>query len=54
MAASWISHFNHCEPDHTGCINRLLEQFPHLTVVVSPAGAIYIKQIANWELNRWW
>ena len=42
---------NHCEPDHTGCINRLLDQFPNLTVVVSQAGAIYIKQIANRPLN---
>ncbi len=42
---------NHCEPDHTGCINRLLERFPNLTVVVSPAGAIYMKQISNRQLN---
>lgn len=38
---------NHCEPDHSGCINRLLAHYPQLTVVTSPAGAIYMKQIAN-------
>ncbi len=42
---------NHCEPDHTGCINQLLEWFPNLTVVVSPAGAIYMKHISNRQLN---
>lgn len=38
---------NHCEPDHTGSVARLLEEYPGLTVVVSPAGAIYIKAITN-------
>jgi len=38
---------NHCEPDHTGCVAKLLEVYPDLTVVVSQAGSIYIKQIAN-------
>ena len=38
---------NHCEPDHTGCVARLLERYPDLTVVVSQAGSIYIKQIVN-------
>lgn len=42
---------NHCEPDHTGCIAKLVEKFPNLTVVVSQAGSIYIKQIANRELK---
>jgi len=38
---------NHCEPDHTGCVAKLLEVYPGLTVVVSQAGSIYIRQIAN-------
>jgi len=38
---------NHCEPDHTGCVAKLLEVYPDLTVVVSQAGSIYIRQIAN-------
>lgn len=38
---------NHCEPDHTGCIEELLKVFPELTIVVSQAGSIYIKNITN-------
>ena len=38
---------NHCEPDHTGCVAKLLELYPDLTVVVSQAGSIYIKNITN-------
>lgn len=38
---------NHCEPDHTGCIAKLLEVYPDLTIVVSQAGSIYIKNITN-------
>lgn len=38
---------NHCEPDHTGCIAKLLELYPDITVVVSQAGSIYIKAITN-------
>lgn len=38
---------NHCEPDHTGCVAGLLEQYPDLTIVVSQAGSIYIKNITN-------
>lgn len=38
---------NHCEQDHTGCIALLLEEYPDLTIVVSQAGAIYIKNITN-------
>lgn len=38
---------NHCEPDHTGCVARLLEVYPDITVIVSQAGAIYIKGITN-------
>lgn len=38
---------NHCEPDHTGCVAKILERFPDIEVVVSQAGSIYIKQISN-------
>jgi flavorubredoxin len=38
---------NHTEPDHSGCVDRLLALFPNLTLVVSQAAAIYIKNITN-------
>lgn len=38
---------NHNEPDHSGAIVRLLELIPHLKIVTSQAGAIYIKNIVN-------
>jgi len=38
---------NHCEPDHTGCIDVLLDRYPGLLVLVSQAGSIYIKDISN-------
>ncbi|MDR3308302.1 MAG: MBL fold metallo-hydrolase, partial [Coriobacteriales bacterium] len=38
---------NHCEPDHTGCVDALLDRYPGLTVVVSQAGSIYIREISN-------
>jgi len=38
---------NHCEPDHTGCVARLVEEYPDLTIVVSRAGSLYIKNITN-------
>lgn len=38
---------NHTEPDHSGCVAMLMELYPDLTVVVSQAAAIYIKNITN-------
>lgn len=38
---------NHNEPDHSGCLRQLLEYTPDATVVVSQAGAIYLKNITN-------
>ncbi len=38
---------NHNEPDHSGAIARLLEINPDITVVVSQAGALYLKNITN-------
>jgi flavorubredoxin len=38
---------NHTEPDHSGTVATLLERYPNLTVVISKAGAIYLKNIVN-------
>ena len=38
---------NHNEPDHSGSISKLIELNPNLTIVTSPAGAIYLKNIIN-------
>lgn len=38
---------NHTEPDHTGCINDILDIFPDIEIVVSPAAGIYIKNISG-------
>lgn len=38
---------NHNEPDHSGALAELMERNPKLTVVVSQAGSIYLKNITN-------
>ena len=38
---------NHNEPDHSGAIAKLAEINPDMTVVVSQAGSIYLKNITN-------
>lgn len=38
---------NHCEPDHSGALRRLLELCPKAEILVSQAGAIYLKNITN-------
>ncbi len=38
---------NHCEPDHSGALRKLLELCPKATVVVSRAGALFLKNITN-------
>lgn len=38
---------NHNEPDHTGCVSKLVDLNPNITIVTSNAGAIYIKNITN-------
>lgn len=38
---------NHNEPDHSGSLARLIELAPQITVVTSPAGNIYLKNITN-------
>lgn len=38
---------NHNEPDHSGALAELLKMNPNITVVVSQAGSIYLKNITN-------
>ena len=38
---------NHCEPDHSGALAKLLEAAPQIQVLASPAGAIYLRSITN-------
>jgi flavorubredoxin len=38
---------NHNEPDHSGTVGVLLERYPNITIVISKAGAIYLKNIVN-------
>lgn len=38
---------NHNEPDHSGSLSKLAEINPDITVVVSQAGSIYLKNITN-------
>jgi len=42
---------NHNEPDHSGSVAKLTDIYPDMTVIESKAGAMYIKNIANKELN---
>lgn len=38
---------NHCEPDHSGVLRELLKLCPNAEIVLSQAGAFYIKHITN-------
>ncbi|MDR2109116.1 MAG: FprA family A-type flavoprotein, partial [Coriobacteriales bacterium] len=38
---------NHCEPDHSGSVAKLLDRYPNITIVTSKAGSLYLKQITN-------
>ena len=40
---------NHCEPDHSGALAELLSLCPRAEILVSRAGAIYLKNITNRE-----
>ncbi|MDR1564302.1 MAG: FprA family A-type flavoprotein [Oscillospiraceae bacterium] len=40
---------NHTEPDHSGCVARLLQEYPNLTIVCSQPAALYLKNITNIE-----
>ncbi len=39
--------FNHTEPDHSGSLYRLLDLYPNVTVVSSPAANKYLQGISN-------
>lgn len=38
---------NHCEPDHSGVLAKLLDLCPNAKIYVSQAGSIYLKNITN-------
>ncbi|MDD3192550.1 MAG: FprA family A-type flavoprotein [Oscillospiraceae bacterium] len=38
---------NHCEPDHSGVLGRLSQLCPKAQILVSQAGAMYLKNITN-------
>lgn len=38
---------NHNEPDHTGCVEKLMDYAPNATILISQAGSIYLKNIIN-------
>lgn len=38
---------NHCEPDHSGVLGRLVELCPKAKILVSQAGSLYLKNITN-------
>nr|MDD6335368.1 FprA family A-type flavoprotein [bacterium] len=40
---------NHCEPDHSGALARLLEACPGAKLLATQAGALYLKNITNRE-----
>lgn len=42
---------NHCEPDHSGALARLIEQNPNIQVVASVPGSKYLKDIVNKDFN---
>ena len=43
---------NHTEPDHTGCIERILEENPEVTVVGTLAALRNLKEITNRTFNE--
>lgn len=38
---------NHTEPDHSGEIRKILEKFPEITIIGSPTGLGFLKDISN-------
>lgn len=38
---------NHCEPDHSGVLAKLVECCPNAEIIASPAGSMYLKNITN-------
>jgi|AGTN01.2.fsa_nt_gi Uncharacterized flavoproteins len=42
---------NHTEPDHSGALSLIAENFPKAKIVCSKAASIYLKKITNKELD---
>lgn len=38
---------NHCEPDHSGVLQKLTQHCPNAQIIASQAGSIYLKNITN-------
>ena len=38
---------NHCEPDHSGVLAKLMQHCPNAEIIASQAGGIYLKDITN-------
>ncbi len=41
---------NHCEPDHTGSLEKLLKLAPDAQILTTPAGKIYLPLITNTQI----
>jgi flavorubredoxin len=42
---------NHTEPDHSGALRRIKQVYPEAQIFATSAGATYLKNIANEDLN---
>ena len=42
---------NHTEPDHSGALKKIIDLAPNAKIVCSQAGAIYLKNILNQDLD---
>jgi flavorubredoxin len=42
----------HNEPDHSGCIERIVKLNPDITVMASPAGMGFLKEIINQDFKK--
>ncbi len=40
---------NHCEPDHSGAIKKLIEINPNILIFCSKASSIFLKEITNFD-----
>jgi flavorubredoxin len=38
---------NHCEPDHSGCIEKIITLNPNITILCSACASLYLKKICN-------
>jgi NADH oxidase (H2O-forming) len=42
---------NHTEPDHSGSINEFIKINPHVTVVISKPGSLFLQELTNNKFN---